>query len=192
MNKLLVVITLSSFFTYAYADDSINKKQPDSELTILGVTLGKTTLNQVKEKFKINEIYHEGDADTSLYAICLKSANGQTIAFESNEAGVAEPIVNSLSVNSSQSPYHLSKICEKTSIIKGKLTLYKTSLGMSPDIIKRLTGKPTKQSSDTIEYRYENKEKSEKGVVDIISNLIVEFKNSMSIQFTASKHETNQ
>lgn len=193
MNKKMIILTLCTFINMAsvvIAKDSISKKQPDSELTLLGVTIGKTTLNEVKEKFKVKEIYHEGDAGLSLYAICLKSSNGSTVAFESNELGGNEHTVISISVNSQQSPYKLNKICEKNSMVKGKIILHKTSLGMSPDIVKRLTGKPSNQSANTIEYNYEAQEKTEKGQLDIASNLIVEFKNSMSTQFTASKTES--
>lgn len=186
MNKIIMILTLSSLFNLAMAEDakdSIAKKQPDNELTVLDVTIGKTTLNEVKDKFKSKEIYHEGDAGASLYAICLKASNGATIAFESGEMGGTEHVVNAISVNSPQAPYKLSKICEKSSAIKGKITLHKTSLGMSPDIVKRLTGKPSKQTADTIEYRYE--------LQNTISTLTIEFKNSMSTQFTATKVETN-
>ncbi|MBC7426997.1 MAG: hypothetical protein H7336_00205 [Bacteriovorax sp.] len=193
MNKIIMILTLSFFMNLAKAEDakdSIARKQPDSELTILGVTIGKTTLNEVKVKFKTKEIYHEGDAGESLYVVCLKISNGSTIAFESGELGGAEHKVISISVNSPQSPYRLNNICEKTSAIKEKMTLHKTSLGMSPDIVKRLTGKPSKQTADRIEYRYEMQEKTNKGNLDTLTTLTIEFKSSMSTQFTATKTET--
>ena len=67
--NLIMLLTLGSSL---YSAEPITKIQPDSDLTVLGVTLGKTTMNEVKDKFKAKEIYHEGEAGASLYALCFK------------------------------------------------------------------------------------------------------------------------
>lgn len=179
------------FSTNIFAADSINKIQPDRELTIQGITLAKTTLNEVKAKFKSKEIYHQGDAGETLYALCFKTANGSTIAFESGEMGGADHTIDAISINSPSTPYRLNKICEKSSAFKGKLTINGLSLGMSPDLIKTLKGKPTKSENDYLEYSYNFQEKTEKGTKDTTSDLKIEFKNSAASEIKVSKIETN-
>ncbi len=179
-----------SLIFFATAAEPIAKIQPDSELTVLGVTLGKTTMNEVKDKFKAKEIYHEGDAGESLYALCFKGPGNSTIAFESGEMGGNERVIHSVSINSAQNPYKLKQICQKTTMIKSKIALNGISLGMSPDIVRKLVGSPTKQDTNTIEYKYAIQTKTDAGQKDTTSEMTVEFKDSMSNKITASKMES--
>lgn len=187
MMNLIMLLTLA---TSLYSAEPIAKIQPDSELTVLGVIIGKTTMNEVKDKFKAKEIYHEGDAGESLYALCFKGPGNSTIAFESGEMGGNERVVHAVSINSAQNPYKLKQICQKTTVIKSKLALNGISLGMSPDIVKKLVGSPTKQDTNTIEYKYAIQIKTDAGQKDTISDMTVEFKDSMSNKITASKMES--
>ncbi len=168
----------------------IAKKQPDSELSILGFTIGKSTLGEVKSKFKSTDIYHQGDAGNSLYVLCYKSSNSSTIAFESGEMGGSAHIIDSISINSTKGPYHLNQICQKTTFIKNKFVINGISLGMSPDLVKRLKGKPGKESANSILYQFVVQEKNDKGQVDIISNLEMEFNQDIVSAIKASKMAT--
>lgn len=185
-----MIFTALIFSPIVHSNETINKKQPDSELSVQGITIGKTTLDEVKTKFKAKEIYHEGDGGESLYALCFKTSNGSTIAFESGEMGGAEHVINSISLNGPTTPYRLNKICEKSSAFKGKLSLNKLSLGMSPDLIKTVKGKPTKSENDYLEYAYSFQEKTEKGQMDISSDLRIEFKKSAASEIKASKTQS--
>lgn len=185
--NLIMLLTLTISL---YSAEPKAMIQPDRELTVLGVTLGKTTLNEVKDKFKAKDIYHEGDAAESLYVLCFIGPGNSTIAFESGEMGGSERVVHAVSINSSQNPYKLKQICQKTSMIKSKIALNGISLGMSPDIVKKLVGTPTKQDTNTIEYKYAIQTKTDAGQKDTTSDMIVEFKDSMSNKITASKMES--
>lgn len=188
MLRLILLLTLAS--TSLYSAEPKSMIQPDNQLTVLGVIIGKTTLNEVKDKFKAKEIYHEGDAGNSLYALCFKGPGGSTIAFESGEMGGNERVVSSVSVNSAQAPYKLKQICEKTNLIKSKIAINGISLGMSPDLVKKLVGSPTMQDTNTIEFKYAIQEKTELGQKDITSSMTVEFKDSMSNKILVSKMES--
>lgn len=191
--KVLLVISLSLFSLGAFAEaliEVIAKKQPDSELTVLGITVGKSTLDEVKAKFKSKDFYHEGDAGESLSVLCFKSSNGSTIAFESGEMGGSEHKITSISINGPKKAYRLNKICEKTSLIKSKLVINGVSLGLSPDLIKRVTGKPSKQSTDHFLYQYEAHDKTDKGQIDTVSRLEIEFVQDAVAAFNISKVET--
>lgn len=184
ISLLLLVISLNS------ATAQVAKIQPDRELTVLGITVGKTTMNEVKEKFKAKEIHHEGDADTMLYALCFYGPGSSTIAFESSEEGGNEKVVKSISINSTQNSYKLKKICQKTSLIKTKLVINGISLGMSPDLVQKLVGTPVKQDTNTIEYKYSIQEKTETGQKNTQSDMTIEFKDSMSNKITVNKTES--
>ncbi|MBC7540661.1 MAG: hypothetical protein H7281_17710 [Bacteriovorax sp.] len=191
MSNIITVYILALISNvFAETSNVITKKQPDSELSILGITIGKSTLEDVKSKFKSKDIYYQGDAGESLYVLCYKSSNGSTIAFESGETGGNAHTVSTISINGTKVPYRLNKICEKTSLIRSKLVINGISLGMSPDLIKRLKGKPSKQSANSLLYQFEIQEKNEKRQLDIISRLEIEFNQDIVSALTASKSET--
>lgn len=171
------------------AEDKVtifDKKQPDSELTVLGFVIGKSTLDEVKTKFKSKDFHHEADAASGIKLLCFK-ANGSTIAFESGEKGRAENIITSISIHSSQQPYRLDKVCEKTSLIKTKLGINNVSLGMSTDLIKRVKGVPSSSVPEVMTYQYEVKE----GTTSVISNLNIRFKDNAASSITATKVENS-
>lgn len=192
MSNFITVLLLTSvsLFSFITSAEVIAKKQPDSELSILGITIGKSTLNEVKEKFKSKGIYHEGEAGSSLYVLCYKMSNGSTVSFESGEMGSDAHIVNSISINGPKVPYRLNKVCEKTSLIKTKLAINGVSLGMSPELIKRLKGKPSKQTANSLLYQFEVQDKTDKGKLDIVSRLEIQFSQDAASALTASKIES--
>jgi hypothetical protein len=162
-NSCIVGISLTMLLTSSLFAETIAKKQADSELTVMGVVVGKTTLDEAKTKFKsINEIYHEGEGATSVYALCFKSSNGSTLAFETDESGGSTHVIGKAIVNAPGQTYRFSSICEKTSMIKTKLGINGVSLGMSSDLIKRVKGKPSSSTVKNINYQFEmNEAKSE-------------------------------
>lgn len=178
MIKLMMILTLGLTFSA-----SLYSAQLESEFQVLGVTLGKSTLKEVKEKFKAQEIYHEGEAETSLSVLCFKSSNGVSVAFESVGVNGAEQVVNTIAINAPSAPYKLNQICEKTSLIKTKIIMNKLSLGMSPDLVKALKGSPAKQETNKMEYKYSSQDKT--------SALIIEFKDSMSNKMIVSQKGMN-
>jgi hypothetical protein len=171
------------------AEDKViifDKKQPDSELTVLGFTIGKSTLDEVKAKFKSKEFHHESDTASGIKILCFKT-NGSTMAFESGEKGRTDNVITSISINSSQQSYRLDKICEKTSLIKSKLAINNVSLGMSTDLIKKVKGLPSSSTPELIIYQYETKERA----TSIFSNLNIRFKDNAVSSITATKIENN-
>lgn len=181
MFHFLVLFASVSFITGAANASTpfievINKKLTNKQLTVLDVTIGTTTLDQVKEKFKSKEIYHEGEAGNSIYALCYKAPNGATIAFETYE-GTSGEAIKSISINGPKEPYKFNKICEKTSLIKTKLAINGISLGMSPDLIKHVVGKPSQKTPNSLLYQYIFQEKTEKGQLDTSSSIEVILKN---------------
>jgi len=186
---LFFLSLLISLSTGLKAEDKVtifDKKQPDSELTVLGFTIGKSTLDEVKTKFKSKDFHHEADAASGIKLLCFKG-NGSTIAFESGEKGRADNVITSISIHGPQQSYRLDKVCEKTSLIKSKLAINNVSLGMSTDLIKRVKGVPSSSTPEIITYQYEVKE----GTTSVISNLTIRFKDNAVSALTATKIENN-
>ena len=184
----IVVFSLASLLLIEVkAEDKIiifDKKQNDSDLTVMGFIIGKSTLDDVKTKFKSGDFYHEADAASGIKLLCFK-ANGLTIAFESGEKGRIDNIITSISIHGAQQVYRLDKACEKTSLIKNKLSINGVSLGMSTDLIKKIKGQPSSSNVDSIIYQFEIKE----GRTSIISSLNIRFKDNATSVIRATKIE---
>lgn len=186
---ILILATLSFYSGETKAEDKvsiISKKQADSELSVLGFTIGKSKLEEVQSKFKSKEIHHEADVASGIKFLCYKVSNGSTIAFESGDKGRNDNVITGISINGPGRPYRLAKHCEATSLIKTKLSLNGVSLGMSSDLVKKLKGTPSTQSPEAIIYQYEVKEDQ----VSIISSLNIRFDENAVSSITAAKSET--
>lgn len=188
-SQLFALSIMTTISMSAIAQDKVtifDKKQADSELTVLGFTIGKSTLDEVKTKFKSKDFHHEADAVSGIKLLCFK-ANGSTIAFESGEKGRADNVITSISIHGPQQAYRLDKVCEKTSVIKSKLAINNVSLGMSTDLIKKVKGQPSSSTPETIIYQYEVKE----GATLITSSLNIRFKDNAVSAITATKIENS-
>lgn len=183
--SILVTISFSSVVSAKDKVNIIDKKQTDNELSILGFTIGKSKLEEVQSKFKSKEINHEADVASGIKFLCYKTSSG-TISFESGDKGREDNVITGISINSSARPYRLTKECEATSLIKTKLVINGVSLGMSSDLVKRLKGTPSTQSTDVIIYQYEVKEDQ----VSIISSLNIRFDQNAVSSITAAKSES--
>lgn len=152
------------------------------DLSVLGFSIGKSTLNEVKHKFKSKTFYHESAVGTSLDVLCYRTPSGSTIAFESGPMGGASRLLTSVAINGPKEKYRLDHICEKTSLIKSKLSIDGISLGMSPELVKRLKGAPSRQAGNTYYYRYEDK--------DMVTSFDLVFKDDMITHMRASQIES--
>lgn len=192
LNRVSHIIALVFIFTFSTAlraEEKItifNKKQVDKDLTVMDFVIGKSTLDQVKEKFKSGNFKHEADAASGIKFLCFKTG-GTTIAFESGEKGRSDNVITSIAIHNAQIPYRLEKLCEKSSLIKSKVFINNLSLGMSSDLVKRLKGVPSSSTVDTIIYQFEVQE----GRNFIISSLHIRFKDNAASTIRASKIENN-
>lgn len=187
--SLIILSSLSLFSALAMTEEKVNiksVKQPDSELSVLGFTIGKSKLEEVQSKFKSKEINHEADVASGIKFLCYKTSSGATIAFESGDKGRDDNVITGISINGPGRAYRLAKRCEATSLIKTKLAINGVSLGMSSDLVKRLKGSPSTQSPESIVYQYEVKEDQ----VSIISSLNIRLDDNAVSSITAAKSET--
>lgn len=185
----MTIAATISFVGLVSAEEKVNiiaKKQADSELSVLGFTIGKSKLEEVQTKFKSKKINHEADVASGIKFLCYKTSSGATIAFESGDKGREDNVITGVSINSSARPYRLAKQCEATSLIKTKLAINGVSLGMSSDLIKRVKGAPSSVSHESIVYQYEVIEDQ----TSIISSLDIRFDQNAVSSISAAKSES--
>ena len=168
----------------------IEKKQPDSELTIAGIIIGKSRLSKVQKKFKGNPIFHEGDAGNSLYVLCYETSNGTILTFESNgEMGGPDHTITSAAIYDSKSSYRLKMKCAKSTSI-GVLQFHDIYLGMTQSTAKKTRGKPSKETPEYLLYEYHSTEKVNGKQADIVSSVEMRFSNGKASEISVSKVES--
>ncbi len=166
----------------------IRKKQPLSELTILGLTVGASNLNDVNIKLKGDSIYSEGDAGNNISILCFEGVDGTTIAFESNgEMGGPDRTVSYVGVFDKKTPYRLKDKCSVSKLISRRTKVGCISLGMSKQTLKRRRGQPSKELPNRIIYKYEVKERINNKLADVDSGLDVKFSNERLVYIGISK-----
>lgn len=170
---------------------TIERKQPNRELTVFGFIVGASKLSDVKEKFKSNKIYHEGDAAASIYVLCYEGGDGSILIFESSgEMGGSDHVITSASVYDSHESYHLKKECIKSSLVKKGMDIGGIRLGMSNSEVKKLKGNPSSEQQKILLYEYRVEEKTAKGQVDISSSTEIRFADNKVSNISISKIES--
>lgn len=170
---------------------SFEKKLPNSELTLLNLTIGLSKLEDVKSKLKRSEIYHEGDAGNSLYVLCYKGPDGTIVSFESSEMGGKGHIITAIGIFSVQSSYRLQKNCLESTEVNSKLNIAGVNLGQSKSEIKKRKGSPSKEISNLMIYQFDVTEKTTKNVsVDVSSRIEITLRSNKVVSFYISKIES--
>lgn len=170
---------------------SIKQKQPENELTILGFTLGRSTLKEVQDKIPGKEIYHEGDAGKSIYRLCYKGINGTFVTFESSEMGGRNHIMTSISISSLKIPIRFQKHCANSNLITKEIVVEPgIKLELTKNEIQKLKGSPSKESANWLYYEYQTVEHLPKNQIDILSTLELHFEKNKLKKISISKVES--
>lgn len=170
---------------------TIEKEISDSDLSVLGITIGKSTLANVSEKFRGNEIYHEGDAAKSLNVICYKGDDGTVVAFESGEMGGKDQTITNLVIVGSKAHYRLEAKCSKSAKFSKAIEVSGIRLGMGKKTIEKAKGNPSKDQKNLIIYAYHASKKTANGDADISSTFILRLDGGKLAQLSISKIESN-
>ncbi|KYG65512.1 hypothetical protein AZI86_00070 [Bdellovibrio bacteriovorus] len=168
----------------------IQRKQQDVELSILGLTVGRSKLSDVKGVFGGGEVYHEGDAGNSLYVLCYAGMDGSVITFESGEMGGSEHVISSAGLFGAEAQYRLKKICTKSSKVNLGLNIGEVRVGMSKDLVKKILGSPSKEQSKLLLYQYQVAEQRPKGGADVSSSFEIHFVAGKVSHLSASRVES--
>lgn len=170
---------------------TIPRKQSESELTVLGITLGKSTMEEVKKKFGAKEIYQEDEGKDMNYVLCFKGPGNMIVAFQSDSLGGPDHLVNSILLSGPAAHLDFARLCQKTTLIKDRPSIAGLTLGMSPDLIKARLGRPSSMNNNTsMAYQFLVQEKTEKGEKDVSSSLDIFFQQSAAVQIRAYKLES--
>lgn len=170
---------------------SINQKQPENELTILGFTLGRSILKEIQDKIPGKEIYHEGDAGKSIYRLCYKGTDGTFVTFESSEMGGRNHIMTSISISSLEIPIRFQKFCANSKLITKEIVVEPgIKLDLTKNEIQKLKGSPSKELTSFLYYEYQTVEHLSKKQIDILSTLELHFKKNKLKKLSISKIES--
>lgn len=169
---------------------SIAKALTDAELTMNGVTIGKSNLYNSIGRFGTNAFHHEGDAGDSIYVICWKGADGTTVAFESGELGGRDQTILEGRLLASGAEYRFDKFCKPSRKVDAKISLFGVHLGDSAIDIQKVKGAPTTREDDKLAYHYLTQKKHGKKSADVQSNVKFAFKDDKAIEISVGKTET--
>jgi hypothetical protein len=170
--------------------DHIAKMLLDSDLTINGVTIGKSNLYNSIGRFGTNTFHHEGDAGESIYVVCWKGADGTTLAFESGELGGRDQTILEGRVMASGTDYRFDKICKPSKKVDAKISLFGIHLGDSVADVEKKKGPATNDEDQQVIYRYEAQRKSGKKTADVLSKVELTSRDGKITQISAGKTET--
>lgn len=169
----------------------IERKLSDSELDVLGMTIGKTNLTDVQNFFKQGTVYRQGDAGNTLYLLCYIGKNDTLLAFESGEMGGSEHVVSAVRLYKRSKDFKLFKECEKTSKLEKNIVLGNhLSLNQDPKSVVKKIGTPVKQTPNLILYYYSIEEATKTGSVDTTASIEVHMQKGKISFIAISKGES--
>lgn len=169
---------------------SFNLKLGQDDLSILNVIVGTSKLSDVKDKLG-GDIYHEGDAGSSIYLLCYLGSDGSIVTFESGELGGSDHTVTTASIFGPNARYRFDKKCIKSSKVNAKLSLGNIHLGIPKDAAKKLKGTPSKDLSDLLLYEFRSTEVLKNEKFDVNSSIEMGLSSNKVSYISVSKTESN-
>ncbi|NUN06592.1 MAG: hypothetical protein HUU57_12625 [Bdellovibrio sp.] len=157
-------------------------KPPEGVLTIADITVGKSTLIEASQKFHGGEVHKSGDAGASVRRLCYIGKDGTALTLESGEMGGQAGLITSAKLSlSKELPY--KRNCSKNAAISQK-TAFKQGLGLSKPShwVRETLGTPTKETSDSVFYFFQNTEKDGEKSKEVLSTIEVKTLNGKVIE----------
>ncbi len=181
---------LSRKFPDPKQPDHISKILPESELTINGVTIGKSNLYNSIGRFGTNAFHHEGDAGDSIYVVCWKGADGTKVAFESGELGGRDQTILEGRVLAAGADYRFEKYCKPSKKVDAKVALFGIHLGDAVTEVEKKNGVASVHEDERLIYRYEAERKHGKKKAVVVSEVEIAAKDNKVTQISVGKTET--
>jgi hypothetical protein len=166
----------------------IQRKQLDSELTVLGFIVGSAHLSDVQKKFK-GLMSHTGDAGTSAYDLCYAGEDGLTMKFESSgEMGGPDHVITYAKVAIDLKD---KSNCQPTKIRKDDIKINGIKIGMSSEQVIKLLGIPSKNIKDVLLYFFDATKKVKGMDFNVTSSLEIRLLGNSVSQVSLMKIESN-
>lgn len=167
-----------------------SKKLSEKELTVLGLTIGKSTLAEVAKQLPNKNLVQKGDAAASSTSLCYVDGKGIALRFNSGEMGGSEKIITDVTLQKDLEKSQNTAACALSDKINLKVDIDALSIGMAKKKVLSLKGKPNKELKDLILYNYESSTGVGDKRIDIHSILELHFVNDKLIKINLSKIES--
>lgn len=192
---------------YEFSAEPHHKILDDSHLTILGFTIGEHSLEDIQNKLGRTEILPA--KEQAPVQICYRSnqkSDRTIIVFEAGPMGSWKYLTTFRLISNKVKFSEKDKCKTSTVVFKNIQTESGIKLGINPDQLRAILGKPTKEINDNIFFLYEAQRRlleketrkmdtqqlNERAypVVDISSYVHATFLNSKMVSISITKIET--
>lgn len=167
-----------------------SKKLSKKELTVLGLTIGKSTLAEVAKQLPNKNLVQKGDAAASSTSLCYVDGKGIALRFNSGEMGGNDKIITDVTIQKDLEKSQNTAVCSLSDKLNFKIDIDALSIGMTKKKVLSLKGKPNKELKDLILYNYESSTGVGDKRIDIHSILELHFVNDKLIKINLSKIES--
>jgi hypothetical protein len=151
----------------AKGESPIHKELPAKELTVGGVTIGKSNLYNAVGFFGTNMFKKEKSGGDSLSIICWKGSDGTTLAFESGQGGGREQTVTGVRLFAAGLEYEYSAECKTSKKVSALLELAGMKLGESSADVEKKRGAPSDRGTDRMMWHYLHETKKKSVTTDV-------------------------
>lgn len=160
----------------------------DGYLSLGGVVIGITTLDEVADIFGKSEIYTTREQSSNF--VCYVSENDDTgVVFESGPLGAWIDVTAFVVI---KTEFLDVARCKKSKLVdRQKMVVNGLSLGLSVDDVQKKLGKPTYRDTSYLAYRYADKTLLKDEVFDVTSGIRFGFRGNEITWFDISKVLSN-
>jgi len=126
-----------------------------ADVTINGIVINSSTLNEVRRKFGRQNTSHVGDAGDSIYSLCYYGSDGVKVVFESGEMGGKKQVVNSVRLYTKKAAGEADSPCLLSPIISSSVKVGRLALRSQIGQVEKIFGRPSKRFENVSIYLFE-------------------------------------
>ena len=157
------------------------------ELTLGGVTIGKSNLYNAVGFFGTNMFKQETSGGETVSVICWKGGDGTTLAFESGQAGGPDLKVTSIRLIGEGSKYQYAADCKSSKKVSSSIELAGLKLGDSASEAEKKRGDPSDRGTNVIKWQTVHASKKRSVATDVEVALVEEKLASVSVSQVEEK-----
>lgn len=165
----------------AHGPQVIHKELSVKELTLNGVTIGKSNLYNAVGRFGTNMFHQESKDGTSLFVVCWKGDDGTTLAFESGDGGGRDQTITAAKILGSGVDYDYASVCKASKKVSAKLELAGIKLGDASADLEKKFGAPSDRATERMMWHYSLESKKSTVTNDVEVAVPGEKVNSISV-----------
>ena len=163
----------------------------DKDATLLGVTLNRTAMEEVKTKFGGGGVIESGgDAGGAWSGLCYSGKDGTCVVFRSDELGGKEQKIITIGIYGNKEQVKLVKNCVESPKINKKLKIAGVALGAPLAQIKKRHGTPEKEEKEFASITAEGTREAKDKIYDVTSRIELGLNHGRVTTIEVSRTET--